>query len=265
MGVGLEDRYHLILAHALLFFAGATLWLRSAQDFLFLMGGGRVSSQSLQLRRVEFSLRICCFAIPFNLHKYDSNFVFLGTAVYAGLIGGQVVSWHLRLLALLFVVLGFADEFALVGVLRMSLVSLWPRPRPALALSLSSSFAEPVIFFVLPGLHGSASRYGQSCEGWCTRRDSVRKSGSAYAVFVPLCIKFTPQAPGTWCFFGGVLRHQSCGLWVGSHFVELNFQFLIILTSAAVATVARLLPCWCTELSISDHDASSRFPILPRH
>jgi hypothetical protein len=76
VGVGLKDRYHLILAHALLFFAGATLWHRPAQDFLFLMGGGRVSSQSLQLRRVELSLRICCFAIPFDLHKYDSIFVF---------------------------------------------------------------------------------------------------------------------------------------------------------------------------------------------
>ena len=56
-------------------------------------------------------------------------------------------------------------------------------------------------------------------------------------------------------------------LWVmgGVQFVELNFQFLIILTSTAVATVARLLPCWCAELSFSDHDASSRFPILPRH
>ena len=103
MGVGLED-HHLILAHALLFFGGATLWHRSAQDFLFLMGGGRVSSQSLQLRRVEFSLRICCFAIPFDLHKYDSFFVFLKIAVYAGQIGGHVVSWYLRLLALLFAV-----------------------------------------------------------------------------------------------------------------------------------------------------------------
>jgi hypothetical protein len=79
---------------------------------------------------------------------------------------------------------------------------------------LSSSFAEPVIFFVLPCFHCLASRYGQSCEGWCTRRDSVRKSGSAYAVFGPLCIKFTPQAPGTWCFSAACFatRAVGCGL-----------------------------------------------------
>ena len=158
MGVGLEDRYHLILARALLFFATATLWLRSAQDFLFLLGGGRASSQSLQCGELNYR---CGFAASRSLSICTSTtrfLFFLRTAVYAGLIGGQVVSWHLRLLALLFVVLGFADEFALVGVLRMSLVSLWPRLRPALALSWSSSFAEPVIIFAQPGLHGSSSR-----------------------------------------------------------------------------------------------------------
>ena len=83
-----------------------------------------------------------------------------------------------------------------LGVLGQHLAAIFTRAGGFLV----ESFAEPVIFFAQPGLHGSASRYGQSCEGWSTRRDSVRKSGSAYAVFVPLCIKFTPQAPGTWCF-----------------------------------------------------------------
>ena len=81
---------------------------------------------------------------------------------------------------------------------------------------------------------------------------------------MPLCSEFTPQALQTWCFAAACNTTRTVGFGLGP-VRRTQCPVLDIFVINGLSHICLLLPCWCAELSISDHGASSWFTILPRH